>query len=207
MLKHLTAILMLAFLVNFAAAQDAQSMFPDFKPFTDVGYEMLSDPNDIMSPLLEVPIDEIEPDGIGYRYFLLAGETPSIVGEDVCPAGYETVWYTFDSEANQIAFAITAEIEPQGSTPGEWFSPIFMDQYRDRAGDPVFPPPVHIGHCAYSDTRGDYRRSHTILTINRGRVDAQTSCKIEMNNSGNRSVIDQEVVNARFSPQCYGDQR
>ena len=205
-MKFTWPLLMLAFLGASAAAQDAHAMFPDFMPFTAVGYEMLSDPNDFMSPLLEVPIDEIEPDGIGYRYFLIAGETPSIVGEDVCPAGYETVWYTFDSETDPIAFAITAEIEPRGSTPGEWFSPIFMDQYRDRAGDPVFPPPVHLGHCAYSDTRGDYRRSHTINTINRGALGARISCKIEMNNSGNHILIDQEA-NTNSAALCYGDQR
>jgi hypothetical protein len=190
--------------LSVAGAQPIDSAFPGLDRFRSVAYEISDEPADPLSPLIEVQIDELEPDGVGYRNYLVSGRTPSSVETDVCPAGYETIWYTFTSSGGPVEIGFHAEIEPLNSTPGRWFSPISMDDYRARAGNPRYSSPVHVGFCAYSNKRGGYRRSHDIFTRNPGSLGHSISCEIAVNNSGRRVRLDYEASTC-FIVYCNGD--
>jgi hypothetical protein len=170
----------------------AQHPFGDMERFELVGYEVLSDPRDVLSDLVETSINALEPDGIGFRFYFSQEGTPSVLFQDVCPAGYEATWYTFNSEAKiPISFGFYVEVSPEGADRSEWFSPIYMDAYRSRAGNPTFLPPVHVAFCAYSATRGAYRISHNIFVENESRTfSTLISCRIMINNSGSQRILD-----------------
>src|SRR5690625_3129970 len=163
-------------------------------PFAGAGYETLADPTNPLSPYVRNSVNDLVPDGIGYRFFIVEGATPPVVGTDVCPAGYEATWYSFTSSSGTVAFGFSAEIRPLNDTPGEWFSPIFMDDYRAAAGNPVFASPVHLGFCAFSNTSGDFYRSHDVFAEDRRSFGAQVSCEILVNNSGNQYLLDSQTT-------------
>ena len=180
-------------------------LFSGMELFELLGYEKLLDPTDEFGDFVELPIEEIEPDGIGYRFYVAQENEPDVLYQDVCPTGYEATWYTFDAEDDiPISIGFSAEIEPASGDKAAWFSPIYMDNYRSRVGNPTFTPPVYVAFCGYSDTRGDYRRSHSIFVENESNdLTVEVGCQILVNNSGSREVLASEKGQA--TTYCFGE--
>ena len=197
-------------LLTWASAQDAADLFPGMEPFPYIAYEKFVHPEIVDNyDEIEVSVEQIEPDGVGYRYFIAEESTPSILYEDVCPAGYETVWYTFASAARiPISIMILDEVQ-FGKDVGlddrtRWFSTNFADQYRERAGNPTHYGPVYVAFCAYSDARGDYERFYNTAVTNESfDIDVTVTCQILVNNSGNREVLAEDSGLGVW--HCFGE--
>lgn len=197
-------------LLNWASAQDAADLFPGMEPLPYMAYEKFVHPEIVDNyDKIEVSVEQIEPDGVGYRYFIAEESSPSILYEDVCPAGYETVWYTFSSAARiPISIAIFDEVLFGGSVGlgdrTRWFGTTFADQYRERVGNPTHYGPVYMAFCAYSDTRGEFFRIFSTAVTNESfDIDVTLSCQILVNNSGNREILAEDSGVGVW--HCFGE--
>jgi hypothetical protein len=181
--------------------QGAAGLFVGLTPFLSHRIEKLSDPSDVLSPFSNVSASDVDPDGVGYRYFIVRGRDPDILYEDVCPAGYEATWYSFSATGgDRINIYFESEVEPASGDRAAWFGPVSSEGVGGQ-------PPIHIAFCSYSNTRGDFRRSHSIFTTNDGAVNVGSPrtvrCMILVNNSGSRTVIDE--ASGQETAFCGGD--
>lgn len=195
-------------LLTWASAQSAADLFPGMEPFTYPGYEKFANPesaDEYDFEMVEVPVEQVEPDGVGYRFFIAEGAPPPILYEDVCPAGYETVWYTYDSATPiPISVGFSTQIQPAEGDRASYFNVFFGDEYRERAGSPIHYGPVYIAFCTYSDTRGEYSRYYDTSVSNESTdFDVEVSCQILVNNSGNREVLAEDAGIGVWN--CFGE--
>jgi hypothetical protein len=193
MKKHYFMWVGLALSLASVSAQSPASLFPGMEPFTSVGYDKYANPQGSAEDfeMVEVPVEEIDPSGVGYRFFIAEGGPPANLYEDVCPAGYETMWYTFESASPiPLAVGFSAQVQPAEGDRASYFNARFGDEYRERAGSPTHYGPVYLAFCAFSDTRGEYSRYHDISVSNESTdFDVEISCQISVNNSGNREIL------------------
>lgn len=209
MKRLMYAVITVALFASAAAQNPTDKLFVGMQPLEGVAYERHSDPTDITSEVILLGADDVEPDGIGYRYYISQGSEPSILYEDVCPAGYETVWYTleaYSAEPVVISFFLEVNKLVNGEVDFEnldnLFSPVFREAQRVSSGQEAFTAPVYIGSCAYSKTRGDYYRYQEATVDSTGM--ATVRCQILVNNSGKQTVISESE--ALYAAQCYGEQ-
>jgi hypothetical protein len=209
MKRFIFALIVLALFVNALAQSPADDLFVGMQPLEGVAYEKHSDPTDLMSDLILLGADDVEPDGIGYRYYISQGSEPSILYEDVCPAGYETVWYTLEAYGvDPVTISFRSEINELVNGEVDWenldnlFAPVFREAQRVNSGQEIFTSPVYIGSCSYSETRGDFYRYHE-ATVDSTGMDT-VRCQILVNNSGKQTVISESE--APYAAQCYGEQ-
>lgn len=164
--------------------------------FPHVAFEALI-PGDPFLNLFEISADEAVGDDIGYRYFIYEGGRPGIALRDVCPAGYETTWFVFESDNDEpIKITLDAEVHDLAAGDDKWFGPVFSDGFRRRVGDPLHQPPVYIAHCSFADTRGEYRRSNKLSAeapvVSAGRSSPTLSCATYVTYLQNRRQLASE---------------
>lgn len=166
--------------------------------FEGATIEVLSDPSDLLSPLARVNPLNVDATGNGYQMLIAPGYDPVRLYEDVCPAGYEATWYTFGTNGGApVGISFVAEVEERSEGLSSWFSPVSQ-------GRNVYDSPTHIAFCSYSNTSGDYRRSHTLTATYEGSsLSGRVSCAIRVNNSGNIAVLDAQ--SGQGTAQCYGN--
>lgn len=190
-------------LLGSVQAQSVNELFAGMTPLEGVAYEVLADPSDVMSPRLPASIDELEPEGAGYRFFYAETLPPDSLYTDVCPAGFETVWYTVEaSDFGPVNFDFQGEVHPsEGGTEGDFFFSYFPgDEAR-------VATPLYVGSCQYSDRRKMVYRSHNLnirpAVWDLSRV-IRLSCNVSVVNTGKRTVLAQQTLdNITF---CYGEQ-
>ena len=202
-MKNLYVMIGLTLLASAAAQTSTDDLFAGMQPLRGVEYETLADPADVMSERIRVSIDELEPDGVGFRYYIAEGYEPSILYEDVCPSGYETVWYTYEVlDANPVLIEFSPEVQKE---EGEVFWPIFYGEQRTASGQESFTDPVYIGSCAYSEKSGVYYENQTARVENTGIGPAVNArCQILVNNSGKQTIISD--TDGLYYATCFGDQ-
>lgn len=202
-MERLYAVIVLAMFAAAVAQNPANELFVGMQPLEGVAYEVLSDPMDVTSPMISASINELEPEGVGYRFFYSEGAAPSILYEDVCPSGFEAVWYTIEaSDDEPVNFDFQGEVNPsvEGMEGGFFFS-YFPDV------EPTAATPVYIAACAYSDKREMAYRSNNLnatpAVVNLSKV-ISMRCEVSITNSGNRKVLaEQTLDNLTF---CYAEQ-
>ena len=202
-MERLYAVIVLALFASATAQNPASELFVGMQPLEDVAYEVLSNPMDVMSPMISASINELEPEGVGYRFFYSEGVAPSILYDDVCPSGFEAVWYTIEaSDDEPVNFDFQGEVNPseEGMEGGFFFS-YFPDV------EPMAETPVYIATCAYSDRREMVYRSNNLnatpAVVNLSKV-ISMRCEVSITNSGNRKVLaEQTLDNLTF---CYAEQ-
>jgi hypothetical protein len=183
-------------------------VFPGMTHFPHVAYER-SRLGDVNYEFTEVTVDEAVGDGIGYRFFVHeGGETLPIALTDVCPPTYETTWFVLEAQPPvRIEFGYAGEVHQlprdQNLFDPMLFGPIFMDQYRERAGSPTHASPLHVAHCSFSDTHGSYERHNDVFVREAvwpgvGR-EAQLTCAIYVVNLQSR----RELARASGSDTVY----
>lgn len=202
-MKKLYIVIGLTLFASAAAQTTTDDLFAGMQPLRGVEYETLADPTDVMSERIRVSIDELEPDGVGFRYYIAEGYEPSVLYEDVCPSGYETVWYTYEVlDANPVLIEFSPEVQKE---QGEVFWPIFYGEQRTASGQESFTDPVYIGSCAYSEKSGVFYENQTAYVENTGLGPAVTArCQILVNNSGKQTIISD--TEGLYSATCFGDQ-
>ena len=203
MKRLMYAVITVALFASAAAQNPTDKLFVGMQPLEGVAYEVLSDPFDVMSPMVSASINELEPEGVGYRFFYSEGVAPSILYEDVCPAGFEAVWYTIEASDNEpVNFDFQGEVHSSaGRTEGDFIFSYFPDV------EPMAATPVYIAACTYSDRRELVYRSNDVnaspAVVNLSKV-ISMRCEVSINNSGNRKVlVEQTIDNITF---CYAEQ-
>lgn len=202
-MERLYAVFILALLASAAAQSPAGELFVGMQPLEGVAYEVLSDPMDVMSPMISASINELEPEGVGYRFFYSEGVAPSILYDDVCPSGFEAVWYTIEASDNEpVNFDFQGEVHPstEGMRGGFFFS--YFPSI-----EPMAATPVYVATCAYSDRREMAYRSNNLnatpAVVNLSKV-MSMRCEVSIANSGNHKVLaEQTLDNLTF---CYAEQ-
>lgn len=202
MKKRLLVLLGLC-LLGSVYGQSVYEMFAGMQPLEGVVYEALADSAEVMSPRLTASIDELEPEGAGYRFFYSETLPPDILHTDVCPAGFETVWYTVEADDfGPVNFDFQGEVHPlEGRTEGDFFFSYFP-------GDEAqMVTPLYVGSCQYSDRREMVYRSHNLnarpAIVDLSRV-IRLGCDVSVINTGRRTVLAQQTLdNLTF---CYGEQ-
>jgi hypothetical protein len=149
-----------------------------------------------------IDLDTFLSDKIIFRFHYTEGNTPADLYQDICPNGYSTVWYAFEAEGNgPVSFGFSMEIKPDLESRSTWFLPIFMDEYREAAGNPTFQPPVYFTYC----TDPQYWHSHTVFVDNEHSAssDRNLRCKIVIvDDDGHQQILDENTSNG-FTAMCW----
>ena len=172
---------------------DPADVFSGMEQFSFAGTETLENPDDILSDFLSIDIDDYVLSPILYRYYYTEGAPPPDLYQDICPGANFTSWYVFEAEpAIPVSVGMTVEVYSESSEYLSWFSPIYMDEYRDRAGNPTFSPPVYVAMCLDPQNR----HSHSIFVDNESlNLEAIVKCQIVVNDNG------QQIPSSGLGPE------
>jgi hypothetical protein len=179
-------------------ANDDAARFVGMVPFTEYVIEALSNPRDIMSDFVLRSPDEVDAGGVAYRIFIAEGYAPPALHMDVCPAPYETTWYSLVSTAGHpIAFSFVMEVEEMNRGLATWFSPVTTRMLRN------VQSPAYLAFCNFGATMGAYRLSHSLVVDHSSVGSGGLACDV-------RVVVGEEVVlvDAQAAPvsvECYGE--
>ncbi len=194
------------YVVGLAHAQSsAQDIFVGMQPLEGVNYEIydadaVSD--DGFIPSSAAAVQEVEPEGIGYRFFYTQGYPPEIAYTDVCPSGFETVWYTIEvNPYTPVNFDFQGEVHPIEGVDGEDFGFSYYP-----GSEAQMDTPLYVGSCQYSDRRNMSYRSNNLnaqpAIVDLSRV-FELSCDVSVVNLEKRTVMaEQTLDNLTF---CYGE--